>query len=273
MRLEAEDETGAGHRVERLDDGLLVPGNIEIVGERIERPGVRVLRLVAFRMELEGDVDRERRLGADRVRVEVEVQRRARGELDAERVRIDRRVLPELPDDVEAPPPRFSAVDVPDAWSTSSCPRRRASPAVACDDRVVHGEVVQVAGLARRGARIVPSLPELHRLDVPVLGQTRRSRTDAAIEVRSDAPEASSSATRRPDRACRWSTRRRPAWIAGMSAGLPRGAPVVDPLAQSARSPSSVSDGSSLNFWIPTFFSMNQGGIRSGSSGGATSSA
>ena len=30
----------------------------------------------------------------------------------------------------------------------------------------------------------------------------------------------------------------------------------------------SLNVGSSLNFWMPTFFSMNQGGIRSGSSAG-----
>ena len=53
----------------------------------------------------------------------------------------------------------------------------------------------------------------------------------------------------------------------GMSAGSPRFAPLSTQAAMVATS-SGVSDRSSLNFWIPTFFSMNQGGIRSGSSSG-----
>ena len=46
----------------------------------------------------------------------------------------------------------------------------------------------------------------------------------------------------------------------GRSAGLPRGAPASTQLPISAIS-SAVSDGSSLNAWIPMFLSMNQGGI------------
>ena len=53
----------------------------------------------------------------------------------------------------------------------------------------------------------------------------------------------------------------------GMSAGSPRSAPPSTHAAMVATS-AGLSDGSSLNFWIPTFFSMNQGGIRSGSSSG-----
>ena len=45
-----------------------------------------------------------------------------------------------------------------------------------------------------------------------------------------------------------------------MSAGFPRGAPLSTHVATVSIS-SSLSDGSSLNLWIPTFFSMNQGGI------------
>src|SRR6266511_4129595 len=46
----------------------------------------------------------------------------------------------------------------------------------------------------------------------------------------------------------------------GRSAGLPLTAPLSTHLARVVIS-SSVSDGSSLYFLIPTFFSMNQGGI------------
>ena len=45
-----------------------------------------------------------------------------------------------------------------------------------------------------------------------------------------------------------------------MSAGLPRGAPLSAHFAIVAIS-SSLSDGSSLNFWMPMFFSTNHGGI------------
>src|SRR5262245_4075010 len=46
----------------------------------------------------------------------------------------------------------------------------------------------------------------------------------------------------------------------GMSAGLPRGAPLSAHFAILAIS-SSLREGSFLNFWIPMFFSMNHGGI------------
>src|SRR5262245_33381430 len=46
----------------------------------------------------------------------------------------------------------------------------------------------------------------------------------------------------------------------GMSAGLPRGAPASTHFAIVAIS-SSLSDGSSLNFWMPMFFSTNHGGM------------
>ena len=46
----------------------------------------------------------------------------------------------------------------------------------------------------------------------------------------------------------------------GMSAGLPRGAPLSAHLAIFAIS-SSLSDGSFLYFWMPMFFSMYHGGI------------
>ena len=45
-----------------------------------------------------------------------------------------------------------------------------------------------------------------------------------------------------------------------MSAGLPCGAPLSTQLAIFAIS-SSLSEESSLNFWMPMFLSMNQGGI------------
>ena len=45
-----------------------------------------------------------------------------------------------------------------------------------------------------------------------------------------------------------------------MSAGLPRGAPLSTHFAIVAIS-SSLSDGSSLNFWMPMFFSTNHGGM------------
>ena len=45
-----------------------------------------------------------------------------------------------------------------------------------------------------------------------------------------------------------------------MSAGLPRGAPLSAHFATFAIS-SSLREGSSLNFWMPMFFSMYQGGI------------
>ena len=45
-----------------------------------------------------------------------------------------------------------------------------------------------------------------------------------------------------------------------MSAGLPRGAPLSTHAATMAIS-SSLSDGSSLNSWMPMFLSMCQGGI------------
>ena len=48
-----------------------------------------------------------------------------------------------------------------------------------------------------------------------------------------------------------------------MSAGLPRGAPLSAHLAIFAIS-SSLSEMSSLYCWMPTFFSMNHGGIASG---------
>ena len=47
---------------------------------------------------------------------------------------------------------------------------------------------------------------------------------------------------------------------AGRSAGLPRGAPASDHATIVAIS-SSLSDGSSLNCWMPTFRSMCQGGM------------
>src|SRR5262245_41014512 len=46
----------------------------------------------------------------------------------------------------------------------------------------------------------------------------------------------------------------------GMSAGLPRGAPLFAPFAILATS-SSVSDGSFLKLWMPMFFSMYHGGM------------
>src|SRR5438034_11814533 len=46
----------------------------------------------------------------------------------------------------------------------------------------------------------------------------------------------------------------------GMSAGLPRGAPLSAHFAILAIS-SSLSEGSFLNFWIPMFFSTNHGGM------------
>jgi hypothetical protein len=46
----------------------------------------------------------------------------------------------------------------------------------------------------------------------------------------------------------------------GKSAGLPSGAPLSAQAANSAIS-SSLRDGSSLNCWMPMFFSMNHGGI------------
>ena len=46
----------------------------------------------------------------------------------------------------------------------------------------------------------------------------------------------------------------------GMSAGLPRGAPASAQAPMVAIS-SSVSEMSSLKYWTPIFFSMNQGGI------------
>ena len=46
----------------------------------------------------------------------------------------------------------------------------------------------------------------------------------------------------------------------GMSAGLPRGAPLSAHFAIVAIS-SSLSDGSFLNFWMPMFFSTYHGGI------------
>src|SRR3989442_13010997 len=45
----------------------------------------------------------------------------------------------------------------------------------------------------------------------------------------------------------------------GMSAGVPRGAPPSAHFAIFATS-SSLRDGASLKFWVPIFFSMNQGG-------------
>ena len=53
----------------------------------------------------------------------------------------------------------------------------------------------------------------------------------------------------------------------GMSAGLPRGAPASTQSAIRAIS-SLLSEMSFLKRWMPTFFSMNQGGIRSGSLSG-----
>ena len=47
---------------------------------------------------------------------------------------------------------------------------------------------------------------------------------------------------------------------AGMSAGLPRGAPLSAHRAIVAIS-SSLSDGSFLNFWMPMFFSTYHGGM------------
>ena len=46
----------------------------------------------------------------------------------------------------------------------------------------------------------------------------------------------------------------------GMSAGLPRGAPLSAQLAI-FRISASLSDGSSWNFWMPMFFSMYHGGM------------
>ena len=48
-----------------------------------------------------------------------------------------------------------------------------------------------------------------------------------------------------------------------MSAGLPRGAPASTQLATFPTS-SSVREMSFLYFWMPMFFSMNQGGMTSG---------
>ena len=53
----------------------------------------------------------------------------------------------------------------------------------------------------------------------------------------------------------------------GISAGSPRGAPLSTQARMRATS-SRDRDMSSLNFWMPTFFSMNHGGMRSGSSSG-----
>ena len=55
--------------------------------------------------------------------------------------------------------------------------------------------------------------------------------------------------------------------VGGMSAGLPRGAPASTQSAISATS-SRLSEMSFLKRWMPMFFSMNQGGIRSGSLSG-----
>ena len=124
-------------------------------------------------MELERDVDSIRHLLTDRVKVHVPRQHGAGRQLHTERIGIDRRVLSQLPDDVE-----ISA--------GTALGRRGILAAAGGDHRVVDYKQIEgrAAGLfRRRRGKLRSHFPELHRLDVPVLGQPGRDRLQRAEVV------------------------------------------------------------------------------------------
>ena len=140
--------------------------------------------------------------------------------------------------------------------------RRACSPIMHARIRHVVEDVAPADRVGRAGRRDVVDLADLDRRHVAILGEAGRHEADVAPPVGADRRAPALPSTSGPDPARRSSTCRcRRSRAASACRPGCRAARRCRPTSRSSAISSSVSDGSCLNFWMPMFFSTNNGGI------------